>query len=144
MTKYGSCPLCMCKLSILPCWLHGRACVLTCPSGQEVAGVERGLWGHRGGQLSGHLCWGRDACGTRRSKHCWTQDGTWQFTAGADHGQELAEVPGVLQHTWGAGSFVDMLENNTIHEQPHKPWVAAGIVGNHHFVGIKVIVFCSS
>lgn len=64
--------------------------------------------------------------------------------AGADHGQESAQVQGGLQCTWGTGSFVcGYAEKKTIQEQPRQPRVAAGVVGNHHFAGVKVIAFCS-
>lgn len=54
--------------------------------------------------------------------------------AGADRGQESAQVQGGLQCTWGAGLFVcGHAEKTTIQEQPHKPRVAAGVVGNHHY-----------
>lgn len=61
--------------------------------------------------------------------------------AGADHGlrsEGVCRVPG----EWGC-SFVDMLGNPAVQEQPCQPRVAAGVVGNHHFAGVKVIVFCS-
>lgn len=65
--------------------------------------------------------------------------------AGADHGQESAQVQGGLQCTWGAGSFVcGHTEKKKIQEQPCQPRVAAGVVGNLHFAGVKVIAFCSS